>query len=186
MFVPFFPPLEARSCEPEGSYSDSGTFDADGMMAVTTMPPASNPAPRGTAAGSSAGMGMPGLNVLHCSKQGPKIQHGATSGGVPPRWPSTPFAEWGRWPRRRNADRIGLRSPVATMLYRLRVPVLCVLWKMCICDDPPQGCGCRLALPRVSIQPGVAYGDLHFPGCPFSPGLLPGVCPLGPLRRLQA
>ncbi len=29
-----------------------------------------------------------------------------------------------------------------------------------------------LALPRVSIQPGVAYGDLHFPGCPFSPGLL--------------
>ena len=29
-----------------------------------------------------------------------------------------------------------------------------------------------LALPRVSIQPGVAYGGLHFPGCPFSPGLL--------------
>ena len=24
----------------------------------------------------------------------------------------------------------------------------------------------------MSIQPGVAYGDLHFPGCPFSPGLL--------------
>ena len=27
----------------------------------------------------------------------------------------------------------------------------------------------------MSIQPGVAYGDLHFPGCPFSPGLLTGV-----------
>ena len=27
----------------------------------------------------------------------------------------------------------------------------------------------------MSVQPGVAYGDLHFPGCPFSPGLLPGL-----------
>ena len=34
-----------------------------------------------------------------------------------------------------------------------------------------------IALPRVSFQPGVAYGDLHFPGCPFSPGLLPRVEP---------
>ena len=50
--------------------------------------------------------------------------------------------------------------------------IVCVSWTMCIWDAPPQGCGCRLALPRVSIQPGVAYGDLHFPGCPFSPGLL--------------
>jgi hypothetical protein len=121
-FVPVFPQLEAWSCEPTGRYIDSGTFDADGMMAATTMPPTSDPAPRGTAAGSSAGKGKPGPNVLHCSKQGPTIQHAATSGGVPPRWPSTPFAEWGRWPRRRNADRTGLRSPVATMMYRMRVP----------------------------------------------------------------
>ena len=66
IFVPFFPPLEARSCEPTGRYIDSGTLDADGMMAATTMPPTSNPAPRGTAAGNSAGKGKPGPNVLHC------------------------------------------------------------------------------------------------------------------------
>jgi hypothetical protein len=51
-----------------------------------------------------------------------------------------------------------------------------VLFGVCLEDlhgrRPATGCDCRLALPRVSIQPGVAYGDLHFPGCPFSPGLL--------------
>ena len=181
-FVPFFPPLEARSCEPTGCYIGSGTFDADGMMAATTMPPASTRLP-----GARPPAVLPEWGcraIMSCTVQSKVRRYCMVQ-------PQAGFRLGGhRLLRRmgtvaseveRRQDWVAKPSGEAEaeedddhLMYRLRVPALRGLRMTCIGDDPPQRCSCRLALPRVSIQPGVAYCDLHFLGCPFSPGLLTG------------